>query len=163
MSLKSENTRIYLAGPLTGLPINESYTLFSTRQKELEEVGFEVLNPFSAKAHLLTEEEGEVLEATGYNDPISNDRAVLHRDFWMVSRADIFLADFSRAVDRVSIGTVAEIAWAYKNQNPSTMIILTGMDAENHVMRHCFITEMATHIFPNYSDAVHYLKQLAGA
>lgn len=37
--------KIYIAGKVTGLPYNEVYAKFKVKQLELEEHGYEVINP----------------------------------------------------------------------------------------------------------------------
>ena len=73
----------------------------------------------------------------------------------MVTQADIVLADLSNA-DRISIGTMMEIAWAaYLNKQ---VIVVMG---ETNPHRHAFVLEAATIILPTVEDAYDYLKALA--
>jgi len=147
---------IYLAGPMTGLDIDELYRLFHDRARRLRELGFNVLHPLMGKEHLLGQ--GEVLCGIK-DDNIASDRAILGRDRWMVRKADIVLADLTAAHDDPTLGTACEITWAWDQRN--TLVITVGL-GKGHSMDHPFIRQASNHIFDTYEEAEEYLPCLIG-
>jgi len=147
---------VYVAGPITGLNLDEAYIHFHNRAAQLKEMGFDVLHPMLGKEHLLGL---GTAKAKGYEDPLSNDRSIFGRDQWMVAQADVLFADVTGATSR-SLGTTFEIAWAYKQ--PHTLVVLAGL-TEEHCMDHAFIRQAADHIFPSYEDAAEFLPSLLGS
>lgn len=147
---------IYLAGPITGLDLDDVHRKFHDRADALEQMGYRVLHPMLGKKHLL----GQGLAApAGYEDPISNDRAIFGRDRFMVGQADIVLADLTAAT-KPSMGTCFELAWA--SDHPGTLVITTGLHV-GHAMFHAFVREASDHIFVYYQDALDFLEAMAPA
>lgn len=149
-------TIIYTAGPITGLDLDEVFEHFSNLNSHLIAMGYQVYHPMIGKEHL---KGGGVAQAKGYDHPLSSDRAITGRDRFMVSQADILWADLSRASEKASIGTTAEIAWAY-DQRPHTLVVLSGLH-EGHAMDHAFIRQMADHIFDTREEVIRFLRTMS--
>jgi len=145
---------IYLAGPMTGLDIDELYMLFHERAKRLTDAGFRVLHPLMGKEHLLGS--GDVICGVR-DDTIASDRAILGRDRWMVRKADIVLADLTNAYSSATLGTACEITWAWDQRN--TLVITIGL-CKGHSMDHPFIRQASNHIFATFEEAEEYLPCL---
>src|SRR3990167_475790 len=106
--------KIYLAGPITGKSFDEVMTRYREQMSLLVDFGYEVLSPMTAKGGL---KGVSAFVPTGNFGPVANDHAIFARDRWMVTQADVVLADLSNAT-AVSIGTMMELAWAsYLNKH----------------------------------------------
>lgn len=146
MSLK-----VYLAGPITGLTFEEATLDFITRANQLRTLGYEVLHPFTGKAHLRNHV-GAFLPSG--HDSISSDHAIIERDRWMVSQANIIYMNLSGA-KRVSIGSMFELAWAH-DRGAHTIVV---MESDN-IHQHAFVKEAADIMFSTTEEAFLYLESL---
>ena len=144
--------KIYLAGPITGKSFDEVMSRYKEKTSLLVDFGYEVLSPMTAKGGL--KGVGEFI-SSGYASPVANDHSIFQRDQWMVSQADVVLADLSNA-EKVSIGTMMELAWAsYMNKHT---ILVMGID---NVHDHAFVKEAADVRFGNMEEAYGYLRELS--
>lgn len=148
--------KIYLAGPITGKRGKEVIQRYEEKKALLSDFGYEVYSPMTGKEYL--EKEEGPLKSTGYLQPLSTDQAIYHRDRWMVGTADVILADLSNAGDRVSIGTMMEIAWGSLLRKQIVLVMPAG-----NIHDHAFVKQSATVIFDDIEDAYDYLKVLAGS
>jgi nucleoside 2-deoxyribosyltransferase len=146
--------KIYLAGPISGKSYDEVVTEYSRKTEILQDFGYEVLCPMTGKGYLRNELE---LKPAGYNSylPPSTSHAIFERDRWMVSQCDVMLADLSQSGDRVSIGTMMELAWASMLGKHVVAIVPDG-----NVHKHAFVIEAADIVYPDLDDAVIYLHKL---
>jgi len=145
--------KIYLAGPISGKGYDEVINSYKKKTNILEIAGYEVLCPMTGKTYLRNEIE---LRASGYtNFPVSTNHAIFERDKWMVSNCDIILADLSNSGDRISIGTMMELAWA-SMLGKHTIIILP----KDNIHNHAFVLEAADIIFETEIEAFKYLDDL---
>lgn len=145
--------RVYLSGPISGRSYKEAFDFFHSFEDTLRKMGYDVLNPMSAKGPLTNETK---LLAEGYNDkPVATPHAIFNRDKWMVSNADVVFCNLYDAKHDVSIGSVMELAWA--SLLGKHIILVVG---DNNIHRHAFVTEAADIIFKTPVDAVEYLKIL---
>lgn len=144
---------IYLAGPISGKGYDEVVDLYKQKSELLKNVGYDVLCPMTGKTYLRNELD---FKAHGYEKfPVSSNHAIFERDKWMVSKSDIILADLSNSGDRVSIGTMMELAWAAM-LGKHTIIVLP----KENIHRHCFVLESGDIIFENLDEASKYLIDL---
>ena len=74
----------------------------------------------------------------------------------MVEQSHIVYANLLKGQDRVSIGTVSEIAWAYHLKRHTVITI----NKEN-VHNHAFVLEMADIVFETHDESLGYLEKLA--
>lgn len=146
---------VYLAGPISGKDYASVMCYIEKTAARLEEMGYEILHPMLGKSYLRTELE---FRAHGYENPVSTNHAIFERDRWMVARCDIVLAQLQDAFDRVSIGTVMELAWA--SMLGKHTIVIIGAPANIH--RHAFILEAADIVFDTLQEAFDYLRDLIG-
>lgn len=146
--------KIYLAGPISGKGYDEVVTEYSRKTEILQEFGYEVLCPMTGKGYLRNELE---LKPAGYNSglPPSTNHAIVSRDRWMVGQADVILVDLSNAGERVSIGTMMEMAWAMMLGKHVVTVL-----PENNVHRHAFVLEASHVVYEDLDDAVIYLHKL---
>jgi len=146
--------KIYLAGPISGKGYDEVVNLYKEKSKFLKNYGYEVLCPMTGKTYLRNEVK---FKEQGYEQfPVSSNHAIFERDRWMVSQCDIILADLSNAPDKVSIGTMMELAWA-SLLGKQTIVILP----KENIHRHAFVLEAADIIFESLEEAEKYLLDLS--
>jgi nucleoside 2-deoxyribosyltransferase len=145
--------KIYLAGPISGIGYDEVVDRYKKKSEYLNSLGYEVLCPMTGKTYLRNEIK---LKASGYGFPVSTNHAIFERDKWMVSSSDIILADLSNSGDRVSIGTMMELAWA-SMLGKHTLIVLP----EGNIHNHAFVLESGDIIFQTLEEAEKYLEDLA--
>jgi nucleoside 2-deoxyribosyltransferase len=142
--------KIYLAGPISGYGYKERVAFFESKAKPLRRAGYTVLHPLLGKGHLRNEIK---FRAHSYEHPVSTNHAIFERDYWMVTQADIILADLSSAT-RVSVGTMFELAWA-QQLSKHTLVILP---VDDRLHRHAFVLEAADIVFDTVSAAMAYLR-----
>lgn len=145
--------KIYLAGPISGKGYAEVVSIYKGKIDLLTSYGYDVLCPMTGKAHLKNEVN---FVESGYTYPTSTNHAIFERDNWMISQSDVVLADLSNSGDRVSIGTMMELAWASAYRKHTVVV----MQSDN-VHRHAFVLESADIVFINLEDAFAYLFHLA--
>jgi nucleoside 2-deoxyribosyltransferase len=145
--------KIYLAHQITGLSSDQVIDYYENMKRMLEKVGFEVLQPMTAKGYFRTER--DIFKPEGYLNPVSTNHAIVERDCWMVGQADIVQVDLT-GTEQVSIGMVTELAWAHLLRK-HTLVILPPKNIHSHA----FVRECADIIFDNQSQAMEYLAKLA--
>jgi nucleoside 2-deoxyribosyltransferase len=132
--------RVYLAGPIAGLTFDDCTDWREEAKKKFALHNVVAMSPMRAKEYLQTE---GVLDAKceeyeeKYGSVLSSTRGIITQDYWDCTTGHIILANFLDA-ERVSIGTVAEIAWAYQSRNP----VVCVMEEKGNVHDHAFINEM---------------------
>ena len=126
--------RIYLAGPMTGLTMEECSIW---RDKVGEDMGEYVAcySPCRNKDYL--KGTGDLPAVVEFGKPLSTSKAIVARDYNDVSNADVILCNMLGA-KTISIGTVSELAWAWQLRIPIVLIM-----EEGNVHDHSFIREMA--------------------
>ena len=139
---------IYLCGPITGNNYSECTEWRDYAVQVLESKGFGVISPMRGKAYLAKEKNiKDAYEGTLH----SGKHTIYKRDKFDVSRCDIILSNLSRA-SQVSIGSVAEIAWA-DVWNKYVIIVME----EGNIHNHAFIKEMAGIVLPDLDKALDYI------
>jgi nucleoside 2-deoxyribosyltransferase len=125
--------KVYLAGPITGISYGEAVDWREHARKFLREFGIDGYSPMRAKDYL----RGEKQIASFYqaDTPLSTSRGIMTRDRWDVRTADLVLVNVLHA-QKVSIGTVMEIAWADMLRTPVVLVA-----EEQNVHAHPMISE----------------------
>ncbi len=143
---------VYLCGPINGKTYEDSADGWrKTVSTLLESPQIEVFSPMRGKKHL----KGKTLGSQGYElNPLTTAKGILGRDFNDVKRCDVLFVNFLDS-NIVSIGSVAEIAWAYSMQKP----IVVCMSVDN-IHDHLFIKQMATYVVDNLLDAARITKSI---
>lgn len=145
--------KVYLAGPITG----QSYD-GATDWREYTKLKFyelctqtyhqiHGLSPMRHKSEFLRQE--TKIEDTYEHDVMSCQRGIYGRDKLDCHRADLVIANFLGA-DRVSIGTVMEVAWAAGNGIPVILV----MENEGNPHEHAMIREAAYWRVDNLDEAI---------
>ena len=132
--------QIYLAGPITGLSWGECTdwrTEFQKRMVGARET-IKVLSPLRAKDYLSAEKIiGDSYEQTKIEHPLvsvlSSQKGITTRDRYDVMTCDVIVANLLGA-ERVSIGTVMEIAWADMLRKPIVLVMEKTGNLHDHAM-----------------------------
>jgi len=123
---------IYLAGPITGTTYFgcTDWREFFIQNAPRDLAG---VSPMRWKQYLL--EETQVQDQ--YEEMVlSSQRGIFARDSWDTRRCDALLVNMLGA-DRVSIGTVMEIAWGHAFNKPIVLV----MEKENNIHEHSMLRE----------------------
>ena len=121
---------VYLAGPITGQTFDGCTDWREFAIKDLGAVGITGLSPMRAKDYL----KNETFVGDEYQDTVlSSSRGIITRDRWDTTRCDLILVNFLGA-ERVSIGTVMEMAWADAVRTPIIVVMKPEGDLHDHSM-----------------------------
>lgn len=159
---------VYLSGPITGLSYEEArYGWRKLVAMALEEEwvqdpdepslyrrrgGIKVLSPMRHEAHLA---EMQTIDTHYPEHFFSKAKVIVEKDRLDIKRSDIMLVNVLGA-QRVSIGTVSEIAMAYE-QGKQTILV---MEDAGNPHEHPFVTELVSLRLNNLDDAIAAIKSL---
>lgn len=146
--------KVYLAGPITGCTYDGCTDWRDTIKKTLENIGVAAYSPMRHKEHLLGSTSIEDAYGEGAAALMSSQRAIFVRDKWDVMNCDILLVNLLGA-ERVSIGTMFEMAWA----NNEEKLIITVIDNKN-MHDHSFVREASGWIVPSLGQACEIINKL---
>lgn len=144
--------KIYLSHPIAGLSVAKVLDYYEVLIEKLRPY-YSVLSPMSGKDYLRAEDGSRPM---GYHHPLSTDRAIIGRDYWMVHQADVVLVDLMGA-ERISIGCMMELAWAYHERKHTVLVMEAG-----NLHHHLFVFQAADVTYPSLDDAVDYVCRLSG-
>jgi len=128
---------VYLAGGIAGLPGYEATNWRRLAQDILGTRGVESLDPMREK-HAL---DGDSIISLDFHDYAKHgafftSRGIMARDFNDVKRCDALLVNLL-GLQRPSLGTIMELAWAYAMQKPAVVAIeAEGNPHDGHPMIH---------------------------
>jgi nucleoside 2-deoxyribosyltransferase len=143
--------KIYLAHPITGLSPDEVFAYYDAITALLGRE-YEVLHPMLGKGHFRGAA-GHFM-SDGYQHPVSSNHAIVERDLWMVTQADVVLVDLT-GTKRVSIGCTCELAWAHQLRRHTVVVMEAG-----NVHEHAFTFECADVLVGSLAAAVKYLREV---
>ena len=143
--------KVYLSGPITGLVYEEATDWRKMVTEVLKHWGISAIDPMRGKEFLSGLGE---LGAQCDQHPSHGAREVMTRDHFDTVNADVVLVNFLGA-QRVSIGTVMEVAWAWDRRIPVVAVM-----EPNNLHEHAMITEAIGFRFPNLDDAIQCVVQL---
>lgn len=145
---------LYLVGPITGQSYRGAVDWRNAAAPRLELLGYRVYSPMRGKEHLLRIRK---LRPYGYDQPASTDKAIMRRDMADLERADAVLANLLGA-DRVSIGSMFELAWAYLLRK----YVVVVMEKDN-LHRHAFVEQAASVVVEGMDEAEGVLAAYIGS
>ncbi len=149
------NLLVYLAGPMTGMPVEQVIGWRQEARRKLSEAGFTVLDPSRGLMFLKPE---ETVKDAYEDETTENKHVVFERDKFDSTRADILVVNLLNS-KRISIGTMMEVAWA----NLSGRFVVVVMEKEGNPHMHAFVREAASIRFQNTEDAIDYVIQTFGS
>jgi nucleoside 2-deoxyribosyltransferase len=131
------NPIVYLAGAIAGCTGADATDWRIAAGRALSQRDVETLDPMRAKAAL----SGQAKISTNFNDYAHNgafftSRGIMVRDSTDVRRCDALLVNLL-GLQKPSLGTIMELAWAYILNKPAVVAIeRTGNPHDNHPMIH---------------------------
>jgi len=141
--------KVYLSGPINGLTFDGADGWRQSVAEMLRDHGIQAINPLRFKERL---REAGVLPGLGFDDafgPFSSARAVMTRDRYDSTRCDVLLVNLLGA-ERISIGTMFEMAWADAHRVP----IVLAMEKYGNPHEHIMVQEAAGFRVPSLIEAV---------
>lgn len=145
---------IYLAGPITGLTLDESVEWRDQVSKALDSPTTKCFSPLRGKKHLA--KEGKLHSGT-YEGTLTSQKGIMGRDYFDCTRSTVVIFNLKDA-QKASIGTVMELAWCYQKQIPTIVIIEAVGNVHDHVM----VREAITYRVDSIEEAVDVAKTLLG-
>ena len=153
---------VYLAGPITGLNFKGAVDWRNYARAELAKAGVVGLSPMRGKEYLEAIARDTAFTADGdkyaIQGPLSTNRGIVTRDRFDALRCDVLLVNWAGA-DRVSIGTVMEVAWADSRRTP----IVCVMEPEGNVHAHGMISEAIGFRVGTLDEGLHICKAILNA
>lgn len=141
---------VYLSGPMAGLTQDQAQNWRSQVKHRLEPY-IECLDPMRGivipKGKTLKPHYGQ--STAKLDKRVDGSKYALTRDFLDTKRSDLILVNLLEA-DKISIGTVMEIAWAYALQIP----IVVALPLDNNVHNHCLINSSISVVVHSLNDLV---------
>lgn len=127
---------VYLAGPITGLTFGGA-TNWRDQVRDQVHYSIQTISPLRGKQYLEERSSKDGVIQMSYEEyPLSSARGINTRDHWDVMRCDAVFVNLL-GFDRVSIGTVMEIAWAHAYRKPVILV----MEDEGNIHEHAMIRE----------------------
>jgi hypothetical protein len=147
----------YMAGAITGLTYDGAEDWRAFAKAELAKYDIHGLSPLRGKEYLrgipaLT------ADCAGYGDLncMSSPRGIMTRDRYDATRCDVLLVNLL-GTQRVSIGTVMEMAWADLSRIP----IVVAMEPTGNPHEHAMIGEAIGFRVPTLEEAIHVVIAIA--
>jgi nucleoside 2-deoxyribosyltransferase len=127
---------VYLAGPIAGLNYAGATEWRDDAIAQLAAAGIKGLSPMRAKNYLKDVQEfSKNCHAEGAVNVLSQPSSIMTRDRFDATRCDVILVNFLGA-EKVSIGTVMELAWADLSRIPIVCVMEPG-----NIHEHGMVTE----------------------
>ena len=155
-------SKVYLAGPITGLSYGDSTDWRNEMGKRLADFGITGISPLRAKDYLAKEQTLQ-LSYDGAHDihslapVLSGARGITTRDRWDCHRCDVVFLNLLGAT-KVSIGTMMELAWADASRIPTVV----AMESSGNVHDHPMVNECTGFRVTSLEDAVVVIRALLG-
>jgi len=143
---------IYLAGPITGCSYDGCTDWRERFEKELTNDKVQALSPMRGKTYL------EGLDEIDPDYPghvMSCQRGIMVRDHYDTKRCTILVVNFLGA-EKVSIGTVMEMSWAWDNHIPIVCII----EEQGNVHDHPMLRETMGFRVKSEAEALHVVRTI---
>jgi nucleoside 2-deoxyribosyltransferase len=159
---------VYLAGPITGLSYGEATDWRSQARDYLGRSGIKAVSPLRAKVYLrdmnniadsYTDDEINTLAADkAALTNMSTPRGITSRDRFDCLNCSVILANLLGANERVSIGTVMEIAWADSHRIPAVVI----MEKEGNPHDHAMVNECTAFRVASLEEGLEVVRAILG-
>lgn len=140
---------IYLACSISGQNTDNIENYYLQTESILTKLGYNIFHCYQAKNGIKPNTIMSKQEL--FHDPTLSDTAILYRDNWMVRKADIIFANLLNTKN-VSIGSVAELAWAWDHHKH---IVLCMQEDSMH--NHAFIRAMSPIRYNTFDKCINYL------
>jgi len=148
--------KVYLAGPITGLVYKEASNWRKQAKEELEAAGIEAYDPLRGKEALAKKRKPIAVDSESDLDgALNTSRAIMTRDYQDCVNADALLVNF-KGIEKISAGTVMEVAWAYHLRIPVVVII----DKDSFYLKHPMVKEAFDVIVDSVEEGIEAVCQL---
>lgn len=144
---------VYLAGPIGGCTYHGCTEWREEVAKQLNRDTIHCLSPMRGKDFLCNE---KAIDAIDYEHPLATAKGIISRDFNDTTRADVLLVNLM-GTEKVSIGTVMEIAWAYDRRIPIVCLI-----EEKNVHQHKMLMQAVNFVTTDLDEAVAFVRTIIG-
>ena len=144
-------SKIYLAGPIANISYRDATDWRTDIAQAFNHFGIETLSPMRGHLHLTTVTRmSQTLDGEEYRTPLRTAKGIMIRDYTDVSSSNLIFVNFLGA-DRVSMGTVMEIGWAYEKRIP--IVAVMEPDGSNP-HEHGMVNEAIGFKVPSLAEAV---------
>jgi len=143
---------VYLAGPITGCSYDNCTDWRGWFEDELNNDEVQALSPMRGKHYL------QHLDTIAHDYPdhvMSCQRGIMVRDHFDTKRATVLLVNLLGA-EKVSVGTVMEMSWAWDNGIPVVCII----EEEGNIHDHPMLRETIGFRVTSEAEALHIVKTI---
>ncbi|SDK39479.1 hypothetical protein [Bradyrhizobium ottawaense] len=151
---------VYLAGPISGLNFDGATDWREEAKAHLSQFGIKTLSPLRDQEHL--KEVGVFTDASKetarLKSPMSMPKGLTIRDRWDAMRCKVLLVNLLRA-QKVTIGTVMEIAWADSKGTP----IVCAVEETGNIHEHAMLMHCIGYRVPTLWEACDVTRQLLAA
>ena len=128
------NKSLYLAGPIGNCTFDEAVDWRRVAQQELKKNGIDAYSPMRGKDYLDT---GERITGGSYPYALSTSKGIMARDYHDATTCDLLLVNLSIPHERISIGTVMELGFAFAKQK-----LVVAIDSPVHqYQKHPMVAE----------------------
>lgn len=145
-------TKIYLAGPITGITFGEATDWREDAKRFLDSPTVRTFSPLRGKDYL--KDKGELHSGT-YDGTLTSQKGIMGRDYFDCTSSTVVIFNFLGA-KKASIGTAMELAWCYQKQIPTVVI----MEKEGNIHDHVMVREAITYRVETLGEAVAVTKML---
>jgi nucleoside 2-deoxyribosyltransferase len=156
---------VYLVGPITGVSY-EGATSWREYCRKQFNPGIIGLSPMRGKDYLQHE---QMISDSYEQHVLSTTKAIMTRDVFDCSEADVILANFLGA-ERVSIGSIMEVAWAYQNKKPIVACVEDGgqaftgrIGASGNPHEHAMMNEAISYKVNSLDAGIHIVNAILTA
>lgn len=146
---------VYLCGPVTGLSYEDA-RFWRKEAIALLSDDVEVIDPLRDRNYLMDEQE---INSSYDDNLLSTPSMIMTQSYLDVQRADALLVNLDGA-ERISIGTMFELAWGWQMRKPCVVILDDGENLHDHPM----VTQASNFgaRVDDLDEAVHVLTTLLG-
>lgn len=148
---------VYLAGPISGQTIEGALDWRERARTYLLPHQIATLNPLRGKDYLNSIVKDGVYSTSYAEHPMSTPHGITMRDRWDATRCDLLLAYFHPTLNKVSIGTVMEIAWA-SQAGRYVLAVMEPGDVHDHGM----LTDSCSLVLRDLDEALHLIPTILG-
>ena len=108
---------VYLAGPITGLTYEQATIWRNNAKTVLRSKGYRCIDPMEGEADTLNEHHPDLHRRVS---------EIVHLDKYYVDQSDIIFVNFEHYDEKMSVGTISELAWAWSNGSIIVAVVPDG-------------------------------------
>lgn len=147
-------TKVYLAGPITGLTYGNSESWRDYVKPILKESGIDGFSPMRYQGKFLEQQGILTAKSHSYSaNPHTTDKAILDRDHWDVMTSDLVLVNVLGA-KAVSQGTDIELGFALAHRK----LVVLIMEDQGNPHEHVMVTQIATYRVSSLDSGIEIVK-----